>query len=35
MWAEVQRITTERLKHIEKKMKESIEEVDENLEPNP
>jgi hypothetical protein len=32
---EVQRITTERLKHIEKKTKESIEEVDENLEPKP
>jgi hypothetical protein len=35
MWAEVQRITKERLKHIERKTKASIGEVDENLEPNP
>jgi hypothetical protein len=34
-WAEIQKITKERLEHIEKKTRASIEEVDENLEPNP
>ena len=35
MWAKVQKITAERLEHIEKKAKEKVEEVDENAEPNP
>ena len=34
-WAKIQRMTKERLEHIEKKTKASIEEVDESLEPNP
>ena len=34
-WAEIQRMTKERLEHIEKKTKASIEEVDKSLEPNP
>jgi hypothetical protein len=33
-WEEVQKITRERLAHIEKKTKATIEEVDENLEPS-
>jgi hypothetical protein len=35
MWAKVQKITAERLEHIEKKAKESVQEADENAEPNP
>jgi hypothetical protein len=35
MWAKVQKITAERLEHIEKKEKEKVEEADENAEPNP
>ena len=35
MWAKVQKITAERLEHIEKKAKEKVEEADENAEPNP
>jgi hypothetical protein len=35
MWAKVQKITAERLEHIEKKDKEKVKEVDENVEPNP
>jgi len=35
MWAKVQKITAERLEHIEKKAKETIQEADENSEPNP
>jgi transcriptional regulator len=31
----VQKITAERLEHIEKKAKEKIKEADENLELNP
>ena len=34
MQAKVQKITTERLKHIEKKAKEKVEEADENAELN-
>jgi hypothetical protein len=35
MWAKVQKITVERLEHIEKKAKEKVKEADENAEPNP
>jgi hypothetical protein len=35
MWAKIQKITVERLEHIEKKAKEKVEEADENAEPNP
>jgi len=35
MWAKVQKMTAERLEHIEKKAKEKVEEADENAEPNP
>jgi hypothetical protein len=35
MWTKVQKMTEERLKHIEKKAKEKVEEADENAEPNP
>ena len=35
MWAKIQKITTERLEHIEKKAKEKVKEADENVEPNP
>jgi hypothetical protein len=35
MWAKVQKITAERLEHIKKKAKESVQEADENAEPNP
>jgi len=35
MWAKIQKITTERLEHIEKKAKEKVKEADENAEPNP
>jgi hypothetical protein len=35
MWVKVQKITAERLEHIEKKTKEKVEEADENAEPNP
>jgi hypothetical protein len=35
VWAKVERMTAERLEHIEKKTKASIEEIDDNLEPNP
>jgi len=35
MWVKIQKITTERLKHIEKKAKEKVKEADENAEPNP
>jgi hypothetical protein len=35
MWAKVQKITAERFEHIEKKAKETIQEADENAEPNP
>ena len=35
IWAKVQKITAERLEHIEKKAKEKVEEADENAEPNP
>lgn len=35
IWTTVQKMTTERLEHIEKKTKARIEEVDEKLEPNP
>ena len=34
MWAKVQKITVERLEHIEKKAKEKVKEADENAEPN-
>jgi superfamily II DNA helicase RecQ len=34
-WETIERLTTERLKHIEQKEKESIKRVDENKEPNP
>jgi len=34
MWAKIQKITTERLEHIEKKAKEKVKEADENAEPN-
>ena len=34
MWAKIQKITAERLKHIKKKAKEKVEEADENVEPN-
>src|SRR5277367_4023381 len=35
MWTKVQKITAERLEHIEKKAKEKVEEADDNAEPNP
>ena len=35
MWAKIQKITAERLEHIEKKAKEKVEEANENAEPNP
>jgi Orsellinic acid/F9775 biosynthesis cluster protein D len=35
IWAKIQKITAERLEHIEKKAKEKVEEADENAEPNP
>lgn len=35
MWTKIQKITTERLEHIDKKAKEKVEEADENAEPNP
>ena len=35
MWTKIQKITTERLEHIEKKAKEKVKEADENGEPNP
>jgi hypothetical protein len=35
VWAKVQKMTVERLEHIEKKAKEKVEEADENAEPNP
>jgi hypothetical protein len=35
IWAKVEKVTADRLEHIEKKTKASIEEVDDNLEPNP
>jgi hypothetical protein len=35
MWTKVQKMTAERLEHIEKKAKEKVEEADENAEPNP
>ena len=35
VWAKVQRMTAERLEHIEKKAKEKVEEANENAEPNP
>ena len=34
-WAKVEKMIAERLEYIEKKTKASIEEVDDNLEPNP
>jgi len=35
VWVKVQKITAERLEHIEKKAKEKVEEANENAEPNP
>ena len=35
IWTKVQKMTAERLEHIEKKAKEKVEEADENAEPNP
>ena len=35
IWTTVQKITTKRMEHIEKKVAESIQEADENIEPNP
>lgn len=35
IWTTVQNITNQRMEHIEKKTKESIQEADENKEPNP
>jgi Orsellinic acid/F9775 biosynthesis cluster protein D len=35
VWTKVEKITQERLEHIEKKAKEKVEEADENAEPNP
>src|SRR5277367_6555500 len=35
IWTTVQKVTTQRMEHIEKKAKESIQEADENAEPNP
>jgi hypothetical protein len=35
IWTTVQKITNQRMEHIEKKAKESIQEADDNAEPNP
>src|ERR1700722_18121406 len=35
IWTTVQKITTKRMEHIEKKVAESIQEADENIDPNP
>jgi len=34
MWVKVQKITAERMEHIEKKAKEKVKEADENAKPN-
>jgi hypothetical protein len=35
IWTTVQKVTTQRMEHIEKKAKESVQEADESAEPNP
>ena len=35
IWTTVQKVTSQRMEHIEKKAKESVQEADENAEPNP